>query len=176
MRAHASRWSWSTVRRGLIVMALIVTGFPGDLIAAPPDAGVLVPGRSLGGVRLGWTLRQVEGAWGTEHGRCRSCSATTVYFNRVPFRPEGAGVTLRRGRVVTIFTLWAPRAWHTDRGLYVGEPEHRVRATYTIARRARCAGYEGLELQVGPARTVVYVVDGKVWGFGLSRLTEPVCR
>ena len=176
MRAHASRNRSSTVRRALVVMALIVTAFPGELTAAAPDAGVLVPGRSLGGVRLGWTLPQVEGVWGTEHGRCRACGADTRYFNRVAFRPEGAGVTLRRGRVIAVFTLWAPRAWHTDRGLYVGEPERRVRATYTIARRVLCTGYEGLELRAGPARTVVYVVDGKVWGFGLLGAGAPVCR
>lgn len=175
MRAHASRNTSSTVRRALLVMALIVTAFPGELTAAPPEAGILVPGRSLGGVRLGWTLRQVEGVWGTEHGRCRTCNADTRYFNRVAFRPEGAGVMLRRGRVVAVFTLWAPRAWHTDRGLYVGEPEHRVRATYRLGRRVRCAGYEGLELRVGPTRTVVYVVGGDVWGFGLLGAGEQIC-
>lgn len=164
------------MRRALIVIALIVTALPGELTAAPPDAGVLVPGSSLGGVRLGWTLRQVTGVWGTEHSRCRNCSTETRYFNRTPFRPEGAGVTLRRGRVSAVFTLWAPRAWHTNRGLYVGEPEHRVRATYPIARRARCPGYEGLVLHAGPARTIVYVVEGNVWGFALLDAGEPVCR
>ncbi len=165
------------MRRTLIVIALIVTAVPGELTAAPPDAGVLVPGSSLGGVRLGWTLRQVERVWGDAYGRCRDCAAETRYFNRVPFRPEGAGVTLRGGRVTAVFTLWAPRAWHSDRGLYVGEPEHRVRATYRFTFRERCKGYDALLLEERRgARTVVYVVGGTVWGFGLTRLTEPVCR
>jgi len=164
------------VRRALVVMALIVTAFPGDLTAAPPEAGILIPGRSLGGVRLGWTLRQVEDVWGTTHGRCRGCAAETRYFNRVAFRPEGAAVTLRGDRLTAVFTLWAPAAWHTDRGLYVGEPEHRVRATYGATRRVACRGYDGLVLRAGPARTVVYVVDGEVWGFGLLGAKEPVCR
>jgi hypothetical protein len=144
--------------------------------AAPPEAGVLVPGESLGEVRLGWSLEQVERSWGRRNGRCRTCTPETRYFNRVDFRPEGAGVTLRRGRVVAVFTLWAPRSWHTSRNLYVGEPERRVRATHAVAHRVHCRGYDGLVLQAGgAARTVVYVVDGSVWGFGLALASEPVC-
>jgi hypothetical protein len=164
------------VRLGALVAAMIAL-LAGTAVAAPPEAGVLVPGESLGGVRLGWTLGQVEGAWGRRSGRCRTCSTETRYFNRIAGTPEGAGVTLRRGRVVAIFTLWAPRSWHTSRSLYVGEPERRVRATYGPARRIHCRGYDGLVLRAGGAtRTVVYVVDGDVWGFGLALADEPVCR
>ncbi len=85
-----------------------------------------MPGKSLGGVRLGWTLAQVERAWGETSGRCHGCATETRYFNRVAFRPEGAGVTLRQGRVVAVFTLWAPRSWHTSR-----QP---------LRRRARASG------------------------------------
>ena len=159
---------------GIMVASLAVAS---AAPAAPPEAGVLVPGKSLGGVRLGWTLAQVERAWGERSGRCRGCATETRYFNRVAFRPEGAGVTVRQGRVVAVFTLWAPRSWHTSRSLYVGEPEHRVRATHAVARRVRCRGYDALVLRAGgAARTVVYVVDGSVWGFGLTLAGEPVCR
>jgi hypothetical protein len=146
-------------------------------LAAPPEAGVLVPGRSLGGVRLGWTLAQVERVWGDVHGRCRSCPVETRYFNRVPFRQEGAGVELGNGRVVAVFTLWAPRDWHTNRSVYVGEPGRRVRAAHGPTRRVRCRGYEALLLRgAGAATSVVYVVDDDVWGFGLLRAGTPVCR
>jgi hypothetical protein len=138
---------------------------------------VLVPGRSLGGVRVGMPRAQVERVWGAVYGHCRDCATETLYFNRVAFAPEGTGITLRDGRVVAVFTLWAPRSWHTDRGLYVGEPEWRVRATYGATRRVRCRGYDALVLpERGVARTAVYVVDGNVWGFGLSHKSEPVCR
>lgn len=138
---------------------------------------MLVPGRSLGGVRVGMTRVQLERIWGSGFGRCRDCAPETLYFNRVAFAPEGAGVTLRNGRVGAVFTLWAPRSWHTDRGLYVGEPEWRVRATYGATTRVRCAGYDTLVLrQRRPVRTAVYLVDGVVWGFGLFARSEPVCR
>jgi hypothetical protein len=145
--------------------------------AAPPVAGVLVPGESLGGVRLGWSLHDVERVWGPTFGRCRTCPEETRYFNRVPFRPEGAAVALRRGRVVAVVTLWAPSRWHTDRNVYVGEPERRVRTTHGDVRRVRCDGYEGLVLRRrGAGQTVVFVVDRIVWGFGLLADGERVCR
>ncbi len=176
-RAQASRKRSSTVLRGALAATLIALGLAGAALSAPPEAGVLVPGASLGGVRLGWTLAQVERVWGTSQGRCRGCTSETRFFNRIAFRPEGAGVMLRGGRVVAVFTLWAPRAWHTDRGVYVGEPERRVRATYGATRRLRCDGYDALVLRAaGPARTVVYAVDGDVWGFGLFSQGQQVCR
>ncbi len=37
--------------------------------AAPPREGILVPGQSLGGLRLGMTKQEVRGAWGTTGNR-----------------------------------------------------------------------------------------------------------
>jgi hypothetical protein len=144
--------------------------------ASPPDAGVLVPGTSLGGVRLGWTLAQVEAVWGRAYGRCRSCRRETLYFNRYAFRPEGAGVELEQGRVTAVFTVWAPPAWRTDEGLRIGEPSRRVVATYGAKPDTRCAGYRALAIDTASAQSVVYVVRGEVWGFGLVRRGTPVCR
>jgi len=146
-------------------------------LATPPENGILVPGESLGGVRLGWTLPRVERAWGRTSGRCRDCTVATRYFNRVPYHPEGAAVELRHGHVTAVLTLWAPRGWHTDRNVYIGEPERRVRTVYGDVRRRRCAGFDALLLRRrGLAQTVVYVVDGTLWGFGLLAAGEPVCR
>jgi hypothetical protein len=145
--------------------------------AAPPDAGVLVPGQSLGGARLGWTLERLTALWGRAYGRCGSCARETLYFNRYAFRPEGAGVELVDGRVAAIFTLWAPAAWSTSRGLRVGDPETRVQATYGTARRRSCSGYAAYLLPGrGSVRSAVYVVDDQVWGFGLLGAGARVCR
>jgi hypothetical protein len=144
--------------------------------ATAPAAGVLVPGRSLGGIELGWTRRQVEQAWGKAYGRCRSCERETLFFNRVAFRPEGAGVEFRRGRVAAVFTLWAPRAWSTSNGLRVGDPEARLTALYGAQPRVECWGYRAVLLPGRGARSVVYVVDGEVWGFALIRERVPTCR
>jgi hypothetical protein len=161
----------------LVLAAAVALVVAAAGLAAPPRAGVLEPGRSLGGVHLGWTAAQVAGVWGPTFGRCRDCAVETRYYNRVPFVPDGAAVELRAGRVTAVRTIWAPREWHTDRGVYVGEPERRVRTAHGRFRRHACSGYDGLVLPVAAAgRSVVYVVDGKVWGFGLLGRGAPVCR
>ena len=128
---------------------------------------MLVPGTSLGGIRLGMTLGQVEAAWGRAYGRCRSCERPTLYFNLYALQPEGAGVELRGGRVAAVFTLWGPRAWRTTRGVRIGDGVASVTATYGPMRRTACRGYYALTLDSRPGGTAVYVVGDEVWGFGL---------
>jgi hypothetical protein len=144
--------------------------------AAPPRAGVVVPGKTLGGVRLGATPAQVRSAWGSRHGTCRGCRATTWYFNRRPFEPQGTGVTFRRGRAVALFTLWSPPGWHTDRGLRIDDPSVRIAGLYGALLRVECGTYAALTLERGRTTTSFYVVDERLWGFGLTRGAEPVCR
>lgn len=165
-----SRWV-----AALAAAAALVSGSPGAAGAAPPDAGVFVPGRALGGISLGSSRADVVAAWGRAFGRCRDCSTETLYFNRYAFRPDGAGVALRAGRVVAVFTLWAPLGWRTAQGLRIDEPLLRLEATYRPLRRVRCAGYEAFLLPGSGPRSVVYVVDERVWGFALLGESHPVC-
>lgn len=144
--------------------------------AAPPRAGVLVPGKSLGGLTLGATTAEARAAWGARHGTCRGCRKPTWYFNFAPFAPEGAGVTFERGRAVAIFTLWAPKGWRTSRGLTIGDEASRVAPLHRGLVRVNCGTYYALTQNGRRAVTAIYVHDEKVWGFGLSRPREPVCR
>ena len=144
--------------------------------AAPPKAGVLVPGKRLGGLALGATRAQVRAAWGTRFGRCRDCREPTWYFNFRPFEPQGAGVAFRHGRVSALFTLWSPEGWRTDRGLQIGEPEARIAGLYGPLLRTSCGTYSALTLPHGRTTTAIYVVDEQVWGFALLRRDERVCR
>jgi hypothetical protein len=143
--------------------------------AAPPRSGVLVPAKSLAGVSLGATGVEVRAAWGPRHGVCRGCRKPTWYFNFAPFEPQGAGVTFERGRVVAIFTLWAPPGWRTTRGLRIGDEASRA-ATLHRGLRINCGTYYALTQDRPRSVTSIYVHDEKVWGFGLSRPREPVCR
>jgi len=161
--------------RSLLVVAISCLALAGAAVAGPPDQGVLVPGVSLGGARLGWTKAQVEAAWGLAEGHCRSCRRETLYFNRYAFRPQGVAVELQRGRVAAIFTLWAPAAWRTSLGLRIGEPVIRVVATYPGSIHTSCKGYDAYTLLASRAQSVIYVSDGKVWGFGLLRAGRSVC-
>jgi hypothetical protein len=144
--------------------------------AAPPRTGVLLPGQSLGGLALGATQAQVRAAWGARHGTCRGCRKPTWYFNFAPFEPEGAGITFQRGRAVAIFTLWAPPGWRTNRGLKVGDDASRIATLHRGFVRVNCGTYHALTQNGRTAVTAIYVHDEKVWGFGLSRPREPVCR
>lgn len=144
--------------------------------AAPPGAGLVVPGKSLGGLSLGATQAQVRATWGSRFGVCRDCPARTWYFNLRKFEPQGAGVTFRRGRVVALFTVWSPPGWRTDRGLRIGDPAARIAGLYGPLLRVNCGTYAVMTLPRGRTMTSFYVVDEQVWGFGLSRSSEPACR
>jgi hypothetical protein len=161
------------VRCAVVLAAVLIAASTAS--AAPPRAGVLVPGKSLGGLTLGASPSQVRAAWGARYGRCRGCRKPTWYFNFAAFEPQGAGVTFSRGRVVAIFTLWAPPGWRTAQGLTIGDEASRAAALHR-GLRINCGTYYALTRDSPRAVTSIYVHDEKVWGFGLSRPREPVCR
>jgi len=156
-----------------ILAALLVVS---AAAAAPPRAGVVVPGKSLGGLTLGSTRAEVRAAWGKGYGVCRDCRQPTWYFNLRRFEPQGAGVTFRSGRAVALFTVWSPPGWRTSRGLRIGDPAIRIAGLYGPLLRVTCGTYYALTLRRGRVTTSFYVFDEQVWGFGLSRPSQPVCR
>ncbi|NUT55556.1 MAG: FUSC family protein, partial [Thermoleophilia bacterium] len=78
--------------RALAATAILLLALAVPAAAAPPGAGVLVPGQSLGGVRLGATKAAVERSWGRAYGICRGCERETWSFNYYAFQPRGAAV------------------------------------------------------------------------------------
>jgi hypothetical protein len=145
--------------------------------AAPPRKGVFVPGKSLGGLRLGMTPAQVKAAWGSDYGRCRGCPQPTWYYTYRRYHPHGAAVQFRRGRVQAIFTLWAPAGWRTTRGLYVGDNVTHLQSLYGTLTRADCPGnYYGLTMPSPKGVSVFYVVNEKIFGFALLSFRAAVCR
>ena len=78
--------------------------------------------------------------------------------------------------VVALFTVWSPQGWRTDRGLRIDDTAARIAGLYGPLLRVDCGTYAVLTLRRGRTTTSVYVVDERVWGFGLSRLAEPTCR
>lgn len=161
--------------KGLVVAAAALL-LAASAAAAPPRHGVLVPGKSLGGLRLGATPKQVKAAWGSSYGRCRDCFRTTWYFTYRPYKPKGAAVQFRSRRVEAIFTLWAPRGWRTTRGLYIGDNVSHVTSLYGNLARTDCTGYYALVLPSRGGVSAFYIVNEKVFGFGLVNFTVPVCR
>jgi len=159
-----------------IFVASAALVFAASAAAAPPRAGVVEPGRSLGGLSLGATRAQVRSAWGSRFGVCRDCRTQTWYFNYRLGYPQGVGVSFRQGRAVALFTLWSPPGWRTSRGLQVGDPAARIPGLYGPLLRRSCGTYSVSTLRRGRTTTAFYVVDEDVWGFGLSRPGQRVCR
>jgi hypothetical protein len=145
--------------------------------AALPKPGALVPGRSLAGVRLGEPATAVQAALGHGYGVCQDCIVTTWYFNYRPFDQQGLAVELVGGRVSAVYTLWQPKGWTAPRGLQLGAVQAQVtNLAGTLIPVACSGGYEALVTDTHTVRTAYYIVDGKLWGFGLLRALESPCR
>ena len=144
--------------------------------AAPPSAGVLVPGRSLGGIELGATKADVERRWGRAYGVCRGCPRETWYFNYYAFQPRGAGVEWRNGRAAAVFTVYQPLGWRTPKGLKLGDPVSGITGSYGPMKRQDCTGYSVYLLAGRDVTTAFYVLGNRLWAFGLSRPSVPLCR
>jgi hypothetical protein len=140
--------------------------------AAVPKHGVLVPGRSLGGIRLGASPASVRARLGTDYGVCRGCRTRTWYFTYEPLMPQGVAVAFGRGVVVAVYTLWQPAGWRTAGGLLLGAPAKGL----PPLRSVPCRNYRALVAHSPGALTAYYVVRGKLWGFGLLRPGTRVCR
>jgi hypothetical protein len=144
-------------------------------VASLPHAGVLVPGHSLAGVRIGEPAAQVQAALGA-HGVCSGCATTTWYFTYGRFTQPGLAVELTDGKVSAVYTIWQPPGWKGPRGLELGAPEVEVAALAGSIVPFNCPGYTAWVIDVGRVRTAYYVVDGKLWGFGLVRAPKSPCR
>ena len=137
---------------------------------------MLVPGRSLGGIELGMTKAALERSWGRAYGVCKGCPHETWYFNYYAFQPSGAGVEVRAGKVAAIFTLYQPAGWHTNRAFGSVTPRHAITSIYGALVRRQCGGYSVLVLPGRAATTAFYVLDNRLWAFGLYRPGLPLCR
>ena len=144
--------------------------------AAPPGAGVLVPGQSLGGLGLGATKAEVEQRWGRAYGVCRNCTFETWYFNYFAFQPRGVSVEWRQGRVVGLFTIYQPLGWQTTKGLELNDPAARITGLYGPLKTFGCEGYSVLTLNRRNTVTAFYVLGDRLWAFGLSRPSVALCR
>jgi hypothetical protein len=160
-------------RLALCAAALAVTA---SAAAALPQSGVFVPGRSLGGIRLGESASAVRATLGRSYGVCSACATTTWYFTYKRFDQHGLAVELTRGRVSAVYTLWMPPGWHTAAGLQLGVAEGQLTRSAGPLIPVVCSGYDARVADGARARSVYYVAEGKLWGFGLLRAHADPCR
>jgi hypothetical protein len=143
--------------------------------ASLPHGGVLVPGHTLAGVRIGESAAAVRVSLGA-HGVCDGCATTTWYFTYAKFTQQGLAVELRAGRVSAVYTVWRPDGWHTTAGVQLGAAEAQVTRLASPVAPVVCPGYTALVHDTGGVRTAYYIVDGTLWGFGLMRARTSPCR
>ena len=92
----------------------------------------------------------------------RGTSRTAVRPARARGRAHGADASS------AVYTLWQPPGWHAPRGpaaRRAAGPGPRARRTGSSRSRARATRRSSRDSAT--ARTVYYVVDAKLWGFGL---------
>lgn len=164
------------MRRSLIATALTALFLAATAAAGLPKAGVLVPGRSLGGVSLGESPHAVRATLGTFYGTCQGCPRRTWYFTYAPFDKHGLAVEFTGGQVSGLYTLWRPAGWHAPRRLRFGTPVLAVHRRTGASHSVSCTDYGALVRDSARARTAYYVYNGRLWGFGLFRRGASPCR
>ena len=164
------------MRRTLVCALLLFCVAAPSASAGPPAQGALVPGRSLGGVRLGATEREVRALLGGDYGVCKGCATTTWYYTYQPFTRQGLAVELKRGRVSAVWTIWRPAGWSAPNGLRLGAPRGQVTELAGPLVPFVCANYEVLTHDRRGVRTAYFIVDGSLWAFGLFRPSDTPCR
>jgi len=164
------------MRRSLVATAVAALFLATTAAAGLPKVGVLVPGRSLGGIRLGESPHAVRAALGTFYGTCRGCTQRTWYFTYAPFDEHGLAVEFTGGKVSGMYTLWRPAGWRAPHGLALGSSVLAVHRHSGATRNVVCGDYEALVHDAGSARTAYYLVNGRLWGFGLFHRGASPCR
>jgi hypothetical protein len=168
-------------RFALVGAACLFLFVPAGSLAARafPSAGVLAPGKSLGGVELGMTMDQVKKLWGSQYKLCpkSDCKNAVVWYYIYPRgEPLGAAVRFRHQHVSAVFTLGSPAGWHTSEGLGVGEQVDRVNALYGQLAWHVCIGYGAMSMRTGNTVTSIYTTGEAVYGFAITAPNEAVCQ
>jgi hypothetical protein len=144
--------------------------------AGLPARGVLTPGVSLAGVHIGDSVTKVKRLWGSNYKLCPDCDAPTWFYFYTRGEPLGAAVRFKDGHVVAAFTLGAPTGWHTAEGLLVGEQIYRVADLYGPLGWHRCIGYGAMTMRKGDVVTSIYTTGQVVYGFAITKPSEPICQ
>jgi hypothetical protein len=158
-----------------LAVCVAALALAGSAAAALPRSGVFLPGRSLAGVYLGESASTVRAALGA-HGVCIGCATATWYFNYKPFDQRGLAVELTHRRVTAVYTLWQPTGWRAAKGLRLGVVDAQLTTSVGPLVSVVCSGYDARVADGPHARSVYYVVQGKLWGFGLLRAHSDPCR
>ena len=141
-----------------------------------PPRGVVVPGVSFAGVKIGDTQRRVRALWGNKFVTCKYCTDTTWLYEYQFGEPLGAAARFQHNRVVALFSLGSPAGWKTDKGLAMGDPISNVYQYYTTTGTTRCVGFDAITAKTGKTVTAFYSAAGVIYGFAIVIPSMTVCQ
>lgn len=142
--------------------------------AALPVNGVLIRGQSLGGVALGDTTTKVRALWGRHYSICRTCDPKTWFYFNSATSDAGIAVGFRQGLVTAVYTLGMPSGWHTSDGVKLGSLLEQF--NNPTGKTTSCDGYGAVSTRSANAVTSILTNGQSVYGFALTRPSEPVCH
>jgi hypothetical protein len=148
------------IRAGLVVGFALLAARPaiGPAQAAPVDPGLIVPGQSLGLLRLGASVGSVyqTAGWGQPDRVHASGSISYMHYGR-----QGVMVAVRDSTVVLILTT--SDRFRTDRGVAVG----RAASTASGAYGTPAAGGDGRTLWFDTVGLVAVTGGGTIVRLGV---------
>ncbi len=139
-----------------------------------PVNGILVRGKSLGGVKLGESAADVRALWGSDYTVLPGQPTTWLYMSPTG-DPFGAGVSFRHRQVTAVFTLGGIK-WRTNDGLRVGQLLSSFNAFGPSTTQTACNGYGAVSSRSAGTVTSILMSGESVYGFALTRPSEPVCH
>jgi len=140
-----------------------------------PTRGVVVPGKTIGGVGLTDTTLTVTHKWGRNYKVCTYCKKVTWFYEYPTGEPLGAAVKFEKGKVVSVFTLGSPAGWGV-KGVMMGDPVSNVYNLFGHSGSVSCIGYDALTIRIGGSTMSFYTTGGTIYGFALTGPTERPCQ
>jgi hypothetical protein len=161
----------------VVSLALAIVS-PGSAATAAhlPTRGVIIPGVSFAGVKIGDTEKRVKALWGTRFATCKYCTDTTWLYEYQFGEPLGAAARFEHNRVVAVFSLGSPAGWKTNKGLEMGDPISNVYQYYETTGTTRCVGFDAITAKTGKYVTAFYSAAGVVYGFAIVIPRMTVCQ
>lgn len=150
-----------------------------------PTVGILIPGVSLAGIKLGMTEKQVGKILGENPVLCTIkittlCREPVYLYEYTHGEPLGVGVKFHafegNEQVSAVFMLGTIAGWRTKEGLKIGDPVSNIYNFYSTPYDTNCIGFAALSAKSGSVTTSFYTADGIVSGFAITQPPEGICQ
>jgi hypothetical protein len=175
-----------------VVAFAVVPAAAGQRSAGIPEHGIFIVGKSIAGVGLGMTQKQVKAHWGSGYTVCTGSSLCTKkqpvwLFEYSQGEPLGVAVRFSNGKTVAVFTLGAVGVgslssgggggWETSLGLHMTDPISSIYTTYpAMTIDTQCEMYDALSEKHGGVTSSIYTSSGTVYGFALTAPGQAICQ